>query len=90
MKYHDNVSINYKNLSLFIKKNLLILFLNDERCSNVLIPSGRQFHGSTIGLRKESLKTFVLKRPFTSVTSLFLMLYLGVLKSTYDKTLKSI
>ena len=50
----------------------------------------RQFHRATIGLKKENLKTAVLKRPFTSVASLFLMLYLGVLKFPYEKTLKSI
>ena len=49
------------------------------------MPSGRQFHRSTIRLKKENLKTSVLKRPFSSVASLFLILYLGVLKFTYDK-----
>ena len=47
---------------------------------NVLLVSGRQFHRSTTRFKKENLKTSVLKRPFTSVASLFLMLYLGVLK----------
>ena len=71
MKYHDNIIvINYKNLSLFtlnlLRKNLLLLFLIDEKCSIVPISSGRQFHRSTIRLKKENLKTSVLKRPFTS------------------------
>ena len=52
--------------------------------------SGKQFHRSTIRLKKEYLKTLVLKRPFTSAASQFLMLYLGALKFTCDKTLKSI
>ena len=95
LNYHYNIIIiNYKNLSLFtlnlLRKNLLILLLNNEKRSIVLIPSGRQFHRSTIRLKKENLKTSVLERPFTSVPSLFLMLYLGVLKFTYAKTLKSI
>ena len=51
--------------------------------------SGRQFHRSTMRLKNKNLKTLVLKRPFTSVASLFLMLYLGDLKFTYDKTSKS-
>ena len=44
-----------------------MVFLNDEKCSNVLKSSGREFHMSTIKLKKENLKTSVLKRPFTSV-----------------------
>ena len=60
------------------------MFLNDEKCSNVLKSSGREFYRSTIKLKKENLKTSVLKRPFTSVASLV------VIKFTYDKTLKSI
>ena len=39
---------------------------------------------STIKLKKENLKTSVLKRPFTSVASLV------VIKFAYDKTLKSL
>ena len=61
-----------------------MVFLNDEKCSNVQKSSGREFHMCTIKLKKENLKTSVLKRPFTNVASLV------VLKFTYDKTLKSI
>ena len=61
-----------------------MVFLNDEKCSNVLKSSGREFHMCTIKLKKENLKTSVLKRPFTNVASLV------VLKFTFDKTLKSI
>ena len=55
MKYHDHTSlINHKNLSLstlnLLRYNLLILFLNDEECSIVLISSGRQFYRSTLWL----------------------------------------
>ena len=50
-----------------------------EKCSIGLMFSGRQFYRSTIRLKKENLKTSVLKRPYPSVASLFLMLYLGVL-----------
>ena len=60
------------------------MFSNDEKCSNVLKSSGREFHWSTIKLKKENLKTSVLKRPFTSVASPV------VLKFAYHKTLKSI
>ena len=61
-----------------------MVFLNDEKCSNILKSSGREFHMSTIKLKKENLKTSVLKRPFTSVASLV------VIKFAYDKTLKSL
>ena len=71
-------------------KFIKIKFINTERCSIDLMSSGKQFHRSTIRLKKEYLKTLVLKRPFTSAASQFLMLYLGALKFTYDKTLKSI
>ena len=60
------------------------MFSNDEKCSNVQKSSGREFHWSTIKLKKENLKTSVLKRPFTSVASLV------VIKFAYDKTLKSL
>ena len=58
-----------------------MVFLNDVKCSNVLKSSGREFHMSTIKLKKENLKTSVLKRPFTSVASLV------VIKFAYEKTL---
>ena len=51
----------------------------------------RQFHTATIGLKKENLKKNIsFKEAFHQCSFTISDVILGVLKFTYDKTLKSI
>ena len=69
------------NLSLFelnfVTEKQINFLLNKDNCSIIVMVTGGLLHKSTTQLKNENLKhASVLKQPFKSTASVFLMLYL--------------